>query len=127
MGVGGVRLMEGFVDRKADDLALVQWVQSQTPPSSRLFSFGPTLTFRHYASYRTIDLYDVTPDEVASILATPAPTYVLLDEANIEQQWLGQAPYANFHWLADGPGLVRLGDQHGYTLFQVDSAPRLAR
>src|SRR5438128_3759686 len=44
MAIGGVRLVQGFVDRKADDLALVHWVETQTPPSARLFSFGPTLT-----------------------------------------------------------------------------------
>ena len=102
-----------------DDLALVHWVETQTPPSARLFSFGPTLTFRHYASYPTIDLYDVTPADLAAELTTPAPTFVLLDEANVEQQWLGQAPYANFQWLKDGPGLVRIGDQGSYALFRV--------
>jgi 4-amino-4-deoxy-L-arabinose transferase-like glycosyltransferase len=122
MAAGGVRLVQGFVDRKADDLALVRWVETQAPPSARIFSFGPTLTFRHYARYPTIDLYDVTPADLASVLATPAPTYVLLDEANVEHQWLGAAPYANFRWLADGPGLVRIGGQGSYTLFLVGSA-----
>ena len=46
---------------------------------------------------------------------------MLLDEANVEQQWLGQAPYANFQWLKDGPGLVRIGDQGSYALFRVGS------
>ncbi len=121
MAIGGARLVRGFVDRKTDDLALVHWVETQTPSSARLFSFGPTLTLRHYASYPTIDLYDVTPADLAAVLATPAPTYVLVDEANLEQQWLGQAPYANFHWLQDSPGLVRVGDQGSYALFRVGS------
>ena len=43
------------------------------------------------------------------------------DEANVDQQWLGQAPYANFHWLEEGPGLVRIGDQGSYALFRVGS------
>ena len=63
----------------------------------------------------------MTPADLAAVLATSAPTYVLLDEANIEQQWLGQAPYANFHWLADGPGLVNVGAQGSYALFRVGS------
>jgi hypothetical protein len=119
MAVGGTRLVQGFVDRKAEDLALVHWVETQTPPSARLFSFGPTLTFRHYASYPTFDLYDITPTDLASVLATPAPTYVLLDEANVERQWLGAAPYANFRWLREVAGLVRVGDQGSFTLFRV--------
>jgi hypothetical protein len=44
---------------------------------------------------------------------------VLLDEANVERQWLGAAPYANFRWLSDVAGLVRVGDQGGFTLFRV--------
>ena len=123
MAIGGVRLVQGFVDRKADDLALVHWVETQTPPNTRLFSFGPTLTFRHYANYPTIDLYDVTPTDLAAELATPAPTFVLLDEANVDQQWLGQAPYANFQWLKNGPGLVPVGEQGGYWLYRVVSSP----
>jgi hypothetical protein len=123
VAIGGVRLVQGFVDRKADDLALVHWVESQTPPSTRLFSFGPTLTFRHYASYPTIDLYVVTAADLAAELASPVPTFVLLDETNVDQQWLGQAPYANFQWLESGPGLVRVGDQGSYTLFRVGPAP----
>ena len=122
MTIGGVRLVQGFVDRKADDLALVHWVETQTPPSARLFSFGPTLTFRHYASYPTVDLYDVTPADLAAELASPAPTFVLLDEANVEQQWRERAPYANFQWLKAGPGLVRVGDHGGYALYRVASA-----
>jgi hypothetical protein len=119
MAIGGVHLVQGFVDRKADDLALVHWVEAQTPPDAHLLSFGPTLTFRHYASYPTIDLYDITPADLAAELATPAPTFVLLDEANVEQQWLGQAPYANFQWLKDGPGLVAIGAHGAYSLFRV--------
>jgi len=97
----------------------VHWVETQTPPSARLFSFGPTLTFRHYASYQTIDLYDVTPADLAAELASPVPTFVLVDEASVDQQWFGQAPYANFQWLKSGPGLVRVGDQGSYALFRV--------
>jgi hypothetical protein len=122
VAIGGVRLVQGFVDRKADDLALVRWVETQTPPSARLFSFGPTLTFRHYTSYPTTDLYDVTSADLAAELATPAPTFLLLDEANVEQQWLGQAPYANFQWLKNGPGLIRVGDQGSYALYRVVSS-----
>jgi hypothetical protein len=122
MAIGGVRLVEGFVDRKADDLALVRWVETQTPQGARLFSFGPTLTFRHYASHPTIDLYDVTPADLAAELASPAPTFVLLDEANVDQQWRDQAPYVNFQWLKASPGLVRVGDQGSYALFRVGSA-----
>ncbi len=116
-----VRLVEGFIDRKDDDLALVRWVETQTPSSARLLSFGPTLTFRHYTSLPTLDLYDLTPTDLNTVLTTQTPTYLLLDEQNVENQWLGQAPADNFQHLRDDPGLVKLGAWGSYTLFQVDS------
>ena len=94
-GVAAVRLLQGFIDRKNEDVALVRWVQAQTPPNARLLSFGPTLTLRHYTSLPTFDLFDVSPTDVSSILAAPAPTYLLLDERNVEDQWLDRPPSAN--------------------------------
>ena len=61
---GGVRLVDGFIARKNDDLALVRWVAAQTPPGAQLLSFGPTLAFRHYTSLPTFDLFDLTPADV---------------------------------------------------------------
>jgi 4-amino-4-deoxy-L-arabinose transferase-like glycosyltransferase len=115
----GVRLVTGFIDRKDADLALVRWVEAQTPPTARLLSFGPSLTFRHYSALPTSDLFDLTPADVSSMLATPAPTYVLIDESNIQEQWLGQAPSNNVLRLRAQPGLVQLGIQGSYTLFRV--------
>lgn len=117
----GVRLVEGFIDRKDADLALVRWVAAQTPPDAQLLSFGPTLTFRHYTSLPTYDLFDLTPADLSARLASPLPTYLVLDEANVEDQWLGQAPSQNFHALRDGRGLVELGSEETYTLFRVRS------
>jgi hypothetical protein len=117
-----VRLVGGFIDRKDDDLALVRWVEAETPPNARLFSFGPTLTFRHYGSLPTFDLFDLSPAEVSSILSTSAPTYLLLDEHSVEGQWLGQAPSINFHVLRDGPGLSQVGFQGSYKLYRVGSS-----
>jgi hypothetical protein len=114
-----VRLVEGFIGLKNQDLMLVQWVASQTAPGAQLFSFGPTLTFRHYTSLPTYDLYDLSQADVRSILASAAPTYLLLDEANVEDQWLNQAPSTNFHLLRDEPGLTELGTDGSYTLYQV--------
>ena len=120
-GVAAVRLVEGFIDRKDEDVALVRWVQAHTSPDAQLFSFGPTLTLRHYTSLPTFDLFDLSPSDVRSILAAPMPTYLLLDERSVEQQWLDRAPSANFHLLRDGPGLTPIGALGGYTLYRVMS------
>ena len=116
-----VRLVEGFVDRKDEDLGLVRWVEAQSAPNARLFSFGPTLTIRHYTKLPTFDLFDLSAADVRSILATPAPTYVLLDERSVEDQWLDQPPSTNFHLLRDSAGLLRVGADGSYTLYRLES------
>ena len=116
---GGVRLVERFVDTKDQELALVHWVQAQAPPGADLFTFGPTLAFRHYSAIPTFDLFDLSSSDVRAILGEAAPHYLLVDEASVETQWLGQPPSANFHLLRDGPGLSQLGERDGYTLYRV--------
>jgi Dolichyl-phosphate-mannose-protein mannosyltransferase len=115
-----VRLVERFVDTKDQELALVHWVQTQTPPGTELFTFGPTLAFRHYSSLPTFDLFDLTPADVRSILGHPAPHYVLVDTASVESQWLNQAPWINYHLMRDDVGLTERGSQGNYTLYQVN-------
>jgi 4-amino-4-deoxy-L-arabinose transferase-like glycosyltransferase len=118
---GAVRLVSGFIDRKADDLTLVRWVQSETPSGARLLTFGPTLAFRQYTTVPTFDLFDLSPAELEAVLAQPAPTYVLLDEQNVEEQWLGQAPALNWHQLRDQHGVSEIGTAGSFSLFRVDS------
>ncbi|MBV9547746.1 MAG: glycosyltransferase family 39 protein, partial [Chloroflexi bacterium] len=117
MLVGGVRLMQGFIDRKNDDLALVSWINSQVPADAQLLSFGPTLTLQHYGAAPTLDMYEIQPTELAGVLTRP--TYVLLDESNVEQQWLGQTPDTDYRALRDGPGLALVGTRSGLSLFRV--------
>jgi hypothetical protein len=118
-----VRLVERFIDTKDQELTLVRWVQAQTPQNAQLFSFGPTLAFRHYSSLPTFDLYDVSPADIHSILGAPAPDYVLVDTNSLQTQWVGQAPSTNFLMLQALPGLSELGSSEGYTLYRVDTPP----
>jgi hypothetical protein len=115
----GVRLVERFIDTKNQELALVHWVQTQTPPDAQLFTFGPTLAFRHYSSLPTFDLFDLTASDIQDILSAPAPHYLLVDEASVEDQWLNQPPSTNFLMLRDGVGLQPLGSEAGYTLYRI--------
>ncbi|MBV9599317.1 MAG: glycosyltransferase family 39 protein [Chloroflexi bacterium] len=114
-----VRLVERFIDTKDQELTLVHWVQSQTPTSAELFSFGPTLAFRHYSATPTFDLFDLSSGDVRSILTDQRPHYLLVDIGSVETQWLGQAPSTNFHLLRDEAGLTELGTAEGYTLYQI--------
>jgi hypothetical protein len=117
---GAVRLVQGFVDRKNDDLALARWVTDQSDPRGQLLSFGPTLTLRHYTRVPTYDLFDLSPSDVSNVLGHAVPTYVLVDEANIADQWAGQAPATNLQRLETDPGLVSIGTFGPYTLLRAD-------
>jgi hypothetical protein len=117
MVIGGVRLVDGFIDRQMDERALVPWVESQAPRGARLLTFGPTLTFTHFSHLPTFDLSEVSDAE----LAPPAPTYVLVDVSNIEDQWQGTRPGDLFERLRDGPGLESLGSRGSLTLFHVET------
>jgi hypothetical protein len=114
------RLVERFIDTKDQELALVDWVHTQMPPNAELFTFGPTLAFRHYSSVPTFDLFDVSAPEVQGILSDPAPHYLLVDIGSVESQWLNQTPSTNYHLLRDEIGLEELGTDGGYTLYRVD-------
>jgi len=116
MVFGGVRLLDGFIDRQQEERALVPWVESQVKPGARLLTFGPTLTFTHFSRLPTFDLSEVPDTE----LARPAPTYVLVDVTNVEEQWQGRRPADLYVRLRDGPGLEALGTRGTLTLFYVE-------
>ena len=117
--LAAARLVERFIDTKDQELALVHWVQSQTPADAQLLTFGPTLAFRRYSSLPTYDLFDVTAPEVRAIVAEPGEHYLLVDLVNVESQWLNQSPSTNYHLLRDEVGLRELGTLGGYTLYQI--------
>jgi hypothetical protein len=116
----GARLVERFIDSKDQELALVHWVQSQTPTNAELLTFGPTLAFRHYANVPTYDLFDLDGPEVRAIVSDPAQHYLLVDLGSIESQWLNQSPSTNYHLLRDEVGLRELGTEGSYTLYEID-------
>lgn len=119
MAVGGMRLTQGFIDRKHDQLAIVRWVESQAPADARLVTFGLTLTFRHYSRLETLELFELNPEEMAGLLEDNRSTFLLLDVTGVEEQWRGRSPEVNYRWLREGPGLEGLGSRQGYTLFRV--------
>ncbi|MBV9354105.1 MAG: hypothetical protein JO023_01130 [Chloroflexi bacterium] len=113
--VGGTRLLHDFIARKDADLAIVRWVDAQTPPDARLVTFGLSATFQHYSPLDTADVFDAGPADLTS----DRPTYLLLNVDGVESQWQGLPPDVTYRTLADAGRLVPLGQQGGYTLFAV--------
>ncbi|HVC34156.1 MAG TPA: hypothetical protein VNL16_11660 [Chloroflexota bacterium] len=119
MAQSGFSLSQGFVERKDADLATVAWIRTELPPDALLFTFGLTLTVRHYTSLETVDLSEVNPSDLARLISGRRPAFVLVDVDNVESQWRGRPPSQNFQWLHDGPGLVRIGQRETYTLLEI--------
>jgi 4-amino-4-deoxy-L-arabinose transferase-like glycosyltransferase len=117
--VGSGLLTERFTDRKQHDLATVRWVEHVAPSPAQLLTFGLTATFQHYGRLDTADLSEISRPQMRRLLSDGQPTLVLLDVANIERQWTGRPPWANYRALRDGPGLIRLGTRGSYTLLAV--------
>jgi hypothetical protein len=119
MALSGVRLVQGFVDRKDADLAMVRWVEGRTEAEARLLTFGPTLTFKHYSRLPTLEMFELSPAQLPAILASSEPSYMLIDEANVESQWLDRPPAQVLQWLRDEPGLAPLGQYGSYSLYRI--------
>jgi hypothetical protein len=113
--VGGARLTQSFLQRKNADLAIVRWVDGQTPSGARLVTFGLSATFQHYSPLDTEDVFDAGTSDLTS----DRPTYLLLDVDSVEHQWQGLLPDVTYRELADAGRLVPVGQQGGYTLFAV--------
>jgi 4-amino-4-deoxy-L-arabinose transferase-like glycosyltransferase len=120
---GGLLLTNQFIERKNADLAMVAWVDAQLPPGAVLITFGPTLMFRQYSQRQTLELFELSPADLAQ--TDGRPRYLLLDVANVEAQWVGRAPAEDYQWLRDGPGLTplgtppRAGAAESLTLFRI--------
>jgi hypothetical protein len=123
MAASGASLVRGFVERKDADLGTVAWLRAQLPSDAILLTFGFTLTAQHYTGLETVDLSETDTASLAGLLLENRPAYVLLDVTNVETQWSGRPPSTNYRWLRDGPGLDRVGQSQGYSLYRVRVPP----
>ena len=116
---GSAVLTARFIERKQNDVATVHWTESRAPRNAQLLTFGLTATFHRYGRLETLDLSEVGSPKIAELVSDGRPTLVLLDGADLAQQWTGRPPWQNYRALRDGPGLAPLGARDGYTLFVV--------
>lgn len=114
-----VREMSVFVERKNLDLARARHVAAQLPRGARVITFGLTLTLQRYTGLDAVEIYAETPDTLKDQVCRDSVAYVYLDVGNVEQQWAGLVPAVNYQWLRDTPGLRRVDQFEGYTLFKV--------
>jgi hypothetical protein len=119
MASGGLVLSGRFVDRKDADLATVSWVEQRADGDSQLFTFGLTLTFRHYSDLETFELFDLRPDGLEVLTTASRPSFLLLDVGSVERQWANSSPGENLRWLRENRDLREVGHFHSFTLFEI--------
>lgn len=119
MVVSGGRRVGLFIAIKDGDRAAVRWVEDRTAPDANLICFGLTLTFQHYGRLRTYEIFHLAPSQLEGIIGEERPTYLLLDVGNVQRQWAGRSPGANYEWLRTQTKLRPLGEIGAYSLFHV--------
>jgi 4-amino-4-deoxy-L-arabinose transferase-like glycosyltransferase len=124
MAIWGVYRTGELIRGWQADKDVVRWAARQMPAGATLFSHGLTLIAQHDTLYQVYDFYELTSGHLAQLTSDDSPDYVLVDPQFLETQWAGRAPAENYHWLRDGPGLDKLGEQGGYTLFGVRLSAR---
>jgi MFS family permease len=119
-GLGlGAREHARLVARKNADRDLVRWASMRLPPLPNILMAGPSLAFQYYGSIFPRDLLFVSKTEIADLVSSGAPLFLLADVDELTLQWTGLAPERNFDALRRGPGLAVVGTHPPYSLFRV--------
>jgi hypothetical protein len=119
MAAAGLHTTRTLIAYKERTLDMVHWTEARTPADARLLTFDLTSTFRRYSRLETLELYDQDPDRLARLVSSGAPVFLLVDTDHVARQWANESPGRNVRWLEHGPGLKRVGHEHGFTLFAV--------
>lgn len=108
-----------FIERQQADKAVAQWISHYIPGGSNVYTFGLTLTLKHYTNLMVFELYYETPETLKTRWLPGQGDYLLLNLWDITYQWAGREPDIAYHWLSDQRGLTRLGQYGNYTLFRI--------
>jgi hypothetical protein len=118
----GMRDVGRLVDAHNADLQVARWAAARVPLRATTLSFGITLTVQHETRIRPLDLYALSRPRLAQLVSEGRQLYLLVQVDQMAGQWALRSPGADYRFLRDGPGLVRLGALRGYTLFRVRTA-----
>jgi 4-amino-4-deoxy-L-arabinose transferase-like glycosyltransferase len=112
-------MLNDFLTQQNQTKAIVYQVAQSLPPDATLVTFGLTLTAQHYTHLDVIELFNQTADSLDALTRDRSQTFLLIDVANIDQQWRGREPDVNVRWLHDHTTLIPITSYQSYTLFQV--------
>ncbi len=112
-------LVTTFITNQQRDKLAAAWVGRTLPAGVTVYTFGLTLTLKHYTTLDVYELYYETPQTLAQKWQHGHDEYLVLNVWNIENQWVGRDPQLDYHWLRDQRGLDQLGKFGNYTLFKI--------
>jgi 4-amino-4-deoxy-L-arabinose transferase-like glycosyltransferase len=113
------RLLDNFLTAQNRTRAVAYQVEQLLEPEATLLTFGPTLVISHSTGLAVRELYDLEPAALADLLALESSVYLLLDVANVSDQWHGRSPQINYEWLRQEANLETIAIWPPYTLFSV--------
>ncbi len=113
------QVISTFISNQQRDKLAASWAGENIPSGATVFTFGLTLTLKHYTTLDVYEIYYETPDTLAQKWQHGQSDYLVLNVWNIENQWAGRDPQLDYHWLRDNRGLEQLGKFGNYTLFKI--------
>ncbi|MEZ4667774.1 MAG: phospholipid carrier-dependent glycosyltransferase [Anaerolineae bacterium] len=108
-----------FITNQQRDKTVASWLAHYIPSEAVVYTFGLTLTLKHYTKLDVHELYYETPATLRAKWQHGQKEYLLINVWNIEDQWIGRDLQLSYHWLRDERGLTRLGRVGYYTLFRI--------
>jgi 4-amino-4-deoxy-L-arabinose transferase-like glycosyltransferase len=112
--------IDTFIANQQRDKDAAAWAGEQVPAGATLYTFGLTLTLKHYTMLDVYEIYYETPETLEARWVRGRDDYLMLNVWNIENQWAGRGPQLDFHWLRDTRGLVEMGRYGNYTLYRIE-------
>jgi len=117
--INGFDYANNFVEHHQSQKQIVTWLDDKIPDDATLYTFGSTLTLEHYTDYNVIEIFYETPNTLNQRWFQGRTDYLLLNIWQIENQWDGRDPQANYHWFRDERGLNKIDTFRNFTLFEA--------
>jgi 4-amino-4-deoxy-L-arabinose transferase-like glycosyltransferase len=104
--------------------AAIRYVRSHVPPTASVVTFGLSISLAHYSNYTVIDLFMQSPQSLRAQICGERTAYLIVDEENLDTQWMGHSPATNFYWLKESMGLTAVGSEGAWTLYRIRPCSR---
>ncbi|MDX1436367.1 MAG: hypothetical protein R3335_06130 [Anaerolineales bacterium] len=119
MVFGAINLPQSFIERKKQNLAIVESVEEAVPSDAEVIAFNLTLMADFYTGLKVHELYYLDQAEISGLVSGAGKVYLLLTRENILAQWQGRPPGDNLLWLESNRSVVEVQNFGEYGLFEV--------